>query len=122
MTFNSSTEDNDIDFKVKTFLNDAKNWSNFRYKIKLRLNKVNKTKQAVIIEDDGPTMTSVPLQNAISLSVASFMYTPPKNVWCGWPVYGVNIKLRGLQFHFIKWLKNKHPIFKDFILKQVKIS
>ena len=63
MTFNSSTEDNDIDFKVKTFLNDAKNWSNFRYKIKLRLNKVNKTKQAVIIEDDGPTMTSVPLQN-----------------------------------------------------------
>ena len=63
MTFHSSTEDNDIDFKVKTFLNDAKNWSNFRYKIKLRLNKVNKTKQAVIIEDDGPTMTSVPLQS-----------------------------------------------------------
>ena len=68
MTFHSSTEDNDIDFKVKTFLNDAKNWSNFRYKIKLRLNKVNKTKQAVIIEDDGPTMTSVPLQNAIALA------------------------------------------------------
>ena len=65
MTFYSSTEDNDMDFKVKTFLKDAKNWSNFRYKIKLRLNKVNKTKQAVIIEDDGPTMTSVPLQNAM---------------------------------------------------------
>ena len=63
MTFHSSSEDNDIDFKVKTFLNDAKNWSNFRYKIKLRLNKVNKTKQAIIIEDDGPTVTSVPLQN-----------------------------------------------------------
>ena len=78
MTFYSSTEDNDMDFKVKTFLKDAKNWSNFRYKIKLRLNKVNKTKQAVIIEDDGPTMTSVPLQNATVLTVAQLAVNPKK--------------------------------------------
>ena len=74
MSFNSSTKDNDIDFKVKTFLNDAKNWSGFRYKIKLRLNKVNKTKNAVIVEDDGSTMTSVPTQNAIVLTVHSILH------------------------------------------------
>ena len=77
MTF-YSTEDTDMDFKVKTFLKDAKNWSNFRYKIKLRLNKINKTKQAIIIEDDGPTMTSVPLQNATVLTVAQLAVNPKK--------------------------------------------
>ena len=65
MTFHSSTEDTDNDFKVKAFLNDAKNWSNFCYKIKLRLNKVNQTKHVVIVEDDRSTITSVPLQNAL---------------------------------------------------------
>ena len=29
-----------------------------------------------------------------------------------WPVYEVKC-LRGLQFLFIKWLKNRHPKFKD---------
>ena len=83
MSFHSSTEDNDIDFKVKTFLNDAKNWSGFRYKIKLRLNKVNKTKHAVIVEDDGPTMTSVPLQNAIALTVLT-VWTVKSDVTFGY--------------------------------------
>ena len=38
---------------------------------------------------------------------------------------GQDFKLRGLQFHFTKWLKNGHPNFKDlpfWILNQVKIS
>ena len=26
---------------------------------------------------------------------------------------GQDFKLRGLQFHFKKWLKNRHPNFKD---------
>ena len=99
MTFHSSTEDNDIDFKVKTFLNDAKNWSNFRYKIKLRLNKVNKTKQAVIIEDDGPTMTSVPLQNATVLTVAQLAVNPKK-------------KRSQMRFCNNTSLDNKFPILK----------
>ena len=28
-----------------------------------------------------------------------------------------HFKLRGLQFHFIKWLKNEHPKFKDLSFK-----
>ena len=74
MTFLSSSEGGDIDFKVKTFLNDSKNWSKFRYKIKLRLNKVNKTRNAVIVQDDRPT-TTVPLQNAIKKGLITFHFS-----------------------------------------------
>ena len=74
MTFLSSSEGGDIDFKVKTFLNDSKNWSKFRYKIKLRLNKVNKTRNAVIVQDDRPT-TTVPLQNAIKKGLKPFHFS-----------------------------------------------
>ena len=32
-----------------------------------------------------------------------------------------DLKLRSLQFHFIRYLKNEHPKFKDCILNPVKI-